>query len=114
MQRLRAATLLVAAFLFWPSAAQSASETQAPGARMGPFVVSDKSLSNLVQNGYEIRGNLGNALVLQKGASIFSCQILPDPEKLSYKPYFLCSELHEEFPRASDKTKAPLRKQQGN
>ncbi len=67
--------------------------------RSGPFVVTDRSLTDLLQDGYEIRGNLGSALVLQKAASVFSCVVPPDPERLSYRPYFVCSELREE-PRA--------------
>lgn len=66
------------------------------GARSGPFVVTNRSLGDLLKDGYEIRGNLGNALVLQKAASVFSCMIPPDPEHLSYQPYFVCSELREE------------------
>jgi hypothetical protein len=57
-------------------------------------------LTELAGSGYEIRGNLGTALILQKGASIFSCQVPPDPEKLSFKPFFICSELREELPKA--------------
>jgi len=114
MRRLNALIFLAAVSFAWPAAAQSTSEKHAPGARMGPFVASGHSLSGLVQDGYEIRGNLGNALVLQKGASIFSCQIPPDPESLGYKPYFICSELREEFPHAADKTKPPLRMQPDN
>lgn len=71
------------------------------GTRSGPFVATDKSLTDLVNDGYEIRGNLGTALILQKGASVFSCQIPPDPEKLDFMPYFVCAELKEE-PRAPD------------
>lgn len=66
------------------------------GRRSGPFVVSDRSLTDLLKDGYEIRGNLGSALVLQKAASVFSCVVPPDPERLSYRPYFVCSELKEE------------------
>lgn len=65
------------------------------GSRSGPFVVTEKTLTNLLSDGYEIRGNLGTALVLQKAASVYSCQIPPDPEHLSYQPYFVCSELRE-------------------
>lgn len=73
------------------------------GSRSGPFVVTDRALSDLLKDGYEIRGNLGSALVLQKAASVFSCMIPPDPEHLSYQPYFVCSELREE---ARDATSA--------
>ncbi len=81
-----------------------AGEPYALGTRSGPFVVTARSLSELAKDGYEIRGNLGTALVLQKGASIFSCMIPPDPEHLSYQPRFVCSELREEAP---EKAAAP-------
>lgn len=77
-------------------AAADGTDPNAVGKRNGPFVVTDRSLGDLLKNGYEIRGNLGTALVLQKGPSVFSCMIPPDPEHLSYKPYFVCSELKEE------------------
>jgi hypothetical protein len=95
MTRLLAAAfaLLVATSVF---ARADSADPYAPGKRSGPFVVTDRSLGDLVKDGYEIRGNLGTALVLQKAASVFSCTIPPDPEHLSYKPYFVCSELAEE------------------
>ena len=68
------------------------------GSRAGPFVATGKSLTGLTSDGYEIRANLGSALILQKGASIYSCQIPPDPEALGFKPYFVCAEL-QELPR---------------
>lgn len=80
--------------------AWAAGDAFAPGTRSGPFVVSDKALTELLADGYEIRGNLGTALVLQKAASVYSCQIPPDPEHLSYQPYFVCSELREQKPGA--------------
>ena len=67
-----------------------------------------KSLSDLVGDGYRIRGNLGTALILQKGASVFSCQIPPDPENLDFKPYFVCAELNE-LPRAPEGRAQPPR-----
>lgn len=81
----------------------------APGSRQGPFVVSVKSLGELAKDGYEIRGNLGTALVLQKGASIYSCTIPPDPEHLSYRSYFVCSELREEFGYSGKREDRPER-----
>jgi hypothetical protein len=78
------------------AAAADLTDPYAVGKRSGPFVVTGRSLTGLARDGYEIRGNLGTALVLQKGASIFTCAIPPDPEHLSYKPYFVCSELSEE------------------
>jgi hypothetical protein len=77
-------------------ASASKMDADASQARSGPFVETTRSLTELANDGYEIRGNLGTALILQKGGSIFSCQVPPDPEKLSYKPYFICSELREE------------------
>lgn len=82
-------------------AAQAADTTKpkdihAPGTRNGPFVVTSLGLGDLTKDGYEIRGNLGTALVLQKAASIYTCTIPPDPEHLSYRSYFVCSELKEE------------------
>lgn len=79
------------------------------GSRAGPFVATEKSLSDLTGDGYEIRGNLGTALILQKGASVFSCQIPPDPEALGFKPYFVCAELREEQRDATAADKTPLR-----
>lgn len=76
--------------------AQAQSQKFDTGTRSGPFVASDRSLGDLAGDGYEIRGNLGTALILQKGPSIYSCQIPPDPEALSFKPYFVCGELKEE------------------
>ncbi|HEX7775437.1 MAG TPA: hypothetical protein VF449_02800 [Parvibaculum sp.] len=95
MTRLLAAAfaLLVASTGF---ATAAGMDPYAAGKRNGPFVVTDRSLTGLAKDGYEIRGNLGTALILQKGASIFSCMIPPDPEHLSYKSYFVCSELSEE------------------
>ena len=80
------------------AAAQASAEASRyeAGTRAGPFVATDKSLTALAEDGYEIRGNLGTALILQKGPSIFSCQVPPDPENLDFKPYFVCSELKEE------------------
>ena len=78
------------------------SDPYAVGSRRGPFVATDRTLTSLAKDGYEIRGNLGNALVLQKATSIYSCSIPPDPEKLSYRPYFVCAELKEQM----DKTLA--------
>jgi hypothetical protein len=89
--------LFACAFLMAsPLAAAEAKDPLAPGSRSGPFVVSTRSLGELASDGYEIRGNLGTALVLQKAASIFTCSIPPDPEHLSYRPYFVCSELQED------------------
>jgi len=97
-------TLLLSAVLAVATAAPALSQdTPKPGrfeigSRAGPFVATEKSLSALTGDGYEIRGNLGTALILQKSASVYSCQIPPDPESLGFKPYFVCAEL-QELPR---------------
>ena len=93
IMRLAATAVLLLAPL---STTAFAAEPYAVGARSGPFVVTERSLTDLVKDGYEIRGNLGTALVLQKAASVFSCMIPPDPQHLSYQPFFVCSELMEE------------------
>lgn len=99
-------TLFTLALLFGgalaaaPASAQEEASTgkYEAGTRSGPFVATTKSLTDLAGEGYEIRGNLGTALILQKGASIYSCQIPPDPQALDFKPYFVCAEL-DELPR---------------
>ena len=93
----RRATLCLFALVTFAGTTQAAEQKDpyAPGARKGPFVASERSLTDLARDGYEIRGNLGTALVLQKGASIYNCMIPPDPEHLSYRTYFVCSELRE-------------------
>jgi hypothetical protein len=96
-----AGSLAAGCLLAGPLAAAEAKDPLAPGTRSGPFVVSTRTLGELAKDGYEIRGNLGTALVLQKAASIFTCSIPPDPEHLSYRSYFVCSELKEERPATS-------------
>lgn len=99
--KMRCATLVLAALSLLaasPLAAAESKDIYAPGTRSGPFVVTPRSLGELARDGYEIRGNLGTALVLQKAASIFTCAIPPDPEHMSYRPYFVCSELREVMP----------------
>ncbi len=86
--------LLVVAAMMQPLAA-APGDAFVAGTRSGPFVATEKTLTTLLSESYEIRGNLGSALVLQKAASVYSCQIPPDPEHLSYQPYFVCSELRE-------------------
>ena len=100
--------LLALALLTGATPALAQSTKYEPGTRSGPFVATAKSLSDLVGDGYRIRGNLGTALILQKGASVFSCQIPPDPENLDFKPYFVCAELNE-LPRAPEGRAQPPR-----
>ncbi|MDO8289894.1 MAG: hypothetical protein Q7T44_11815 [Parvibaculum sp.] len=90
-------SVLVIASLTGSAAFAAPKDPYAVGTRNGPFVVSARALSELVKNGYEIKANLGNALILQKAASVFSCVIPPDPEHMSYRSYFVCSELKEQF-----------------
>ena len=87
----RAMLPALALFLLTPE-----TEAAGIGARNGPFVLTDKNLSDLIVNGYEIRTALGNSLIVQKGTSVFSCSFATDAEKLSFKPYFQCAELREE------------------
>jgi hypothetical protein len=103
------AALFSAAIATTPAAAQSTKFE--PGTRSGPFVATDKSLTDLLGEEYEIRGNLGTALILQKGPSVFSCQVPPDPEQLDFKPYFVCAKLDEK-PRVPEK--AALRPRTGH
>ncbi|MEN6541728.1 hypothetical protein [Parvibaculum sp.] len=96
--RLAAPAALILALSLLASGSALAGDAFAEGARSGPFVATKRTLTELARDGYEIRGNLGTALVLQKQASIYSCTIPPDPEHLSYQPRFVCSELREEAP----------------
>ena len=82
------------------SASADASTPEIKPTRNGPFVLTNKLLSDLLEDGYEIRATLGTSLVLQKAASVFSCSIVPDQKTLSYQPYFACSELQETRPAA--------------
>lgn len=88
------AGFLAAAVWVLPATAQNAAGE--PGDRDGPFVLTDKTLGDLVSDGYEVKANIGNYLVLQKEASVFSCGLRPAPQSLSYEPYFVCAELAEQ------------------
>ena len=79
---------------FTPANAETPTAQNEPQ-RNGPFVLTNKLLSDLLEDGYEIRATLGTSLVLQKGASVYSCSVVPDQKTLSYQPYFACSELRE-------------------
>ena len=68
------------------------------GTRDGPFVLTDRTLTSLLEEGYEIEGLLGGAMILVKGASLYSCALAPDREALTYKPHFACSVLDEIAP----------------
>lgn len=90
-------------------AADAPKDIYAPGTRQGPFVTTTRTLGDLAKDGYEIRGNLGTALVLQKAASIYSCSVPPDPEHLSYRAYFVCSALDEQREKPAKGATAPER-----
>ena len=108
----RTATLGSLAFLMlassMPSIARAAEamDSYAPGTRSGPFVATDRSLADLAADGYEVKTSFGRALILQKEGSIFSCEVPPAREALSYASYFVCSELKEERPGAAKDKKA--------
>ena len=78
-----------------------AVDAYAPGTRSGPFVATDRSLSDLAGDGYQIKASFGRALILQKEGSIYSCEVPPAREALSYSPYFVCSQLQEQRPDAA-------------
>lgn len=108
--------ICVAVALFVPlagftaaKAADAPKDLYAPGTRQGPFVTTARTLGDLVRDGYEIRGNLGTALVLQKAASIYSCSVPPDPEHLSYRAYFVCSALDEQPEKSAKGAMEPQR-----
>ncbi len=101
------ACLLAAGLTLSATGAAAESAKFQTGTRSGAFVATDKSLTDLVSDGYSIRGNLGTALILQKGPSVFSCQIPPDPEALGFKPYFVCAELREEPREAEEPADKP-------
>tara|TARA_R110000868_G_scaffold91679_12_gene254098 strand:- start:317 stop:787 length:471 start_codon:yes stop_codon:yes gene_type:complete len=107
--------ICVTAALLIPLAGMAAVAADAPkdiyaaGTRQGPFVTTTKTLGDLAKEGYEIRGNLGTALVLQKAASIYSCTIPPDPEHLSYRAYFVCSVLEERTENGAKSAMEPVR-----
>ncbi|MDO8421400.1 MAG: hypothetical protein Q7S99_04500 [Parvibaculum sp.] len=108
--------ICVAVALFVPlagftavQAADTPKDIYAPGTRQGPFVTTTRTLGDLAKDGYEIRGNLGTALVLQKAASIYSCAIPPDPEHLSYRAYFVCSALDEQPVKDGKSAMEPVR-----
>ncbi|MDZ4382149.1 MAG: hypothetical protein U0942_12500 [Parvibaculum sp.] len=101
------ACLLAAGLTLSATGAAAESAKFQTGTRSGAFVTTDKSLTDLVSDGYDIKGNLGTALILQKEASVFSCQIPPDPENLDFKPYFVCAELREEPREAEEPADKP-------
>lgn len=70
----------------------------APGTREGPFVVTDRTLTALLKDGFEIKGLMGSSMILVKAATLYSCSLAPDREALSYKPHFVCSILDEIAP----------------
>ena len=93
------ALVMLAPFIAAPA---RSAEGNAPGARSGPFVVTDRSLADLAADGYEVKTGFGRALILQKDASIYSCEVPPAHETLSYASYFICSQLKETNPGAAE------------
>lgn len=87
-----AAALLAAGLVSAPALADEA------GTRDGPFVLTDRTLTSLLEDGYGIEGLLGGAMILVKDASLYSCALVPDREALTYKPHFACSVLDEIAP----------------
>ncbi|MEP0069872.1 hypothetical protein [Pyruvatibacter sp.] len=94
-------SLTLASLGFGAAFAQNSSDDQ----RHGPFVKTDEMLSDLLEQGYEIKGILGGALILVQDAKMYSCALVPDHEALSYKTQFECSVLDEI--RSSDSSKNP-------
>ncbi len=94
------AIVMLAPLISAPARSAEISEEYAPGTRSGPFVVTDRSLADLAADGYEVKTGFGRALILQKEGSIYSCEVPPARETLSYASYFVCSELKEARPGA--------------
>ncbi len=86
-----------------PALAQAPSDDSARAEREGPFVMTDKTLGALLEDGFEIKGMLGGAMILVSGVELYSCGLTPDRETLSYQPYFACSIL-DEIPPAGHPT----------
>ena len=84
-------SLTLASLGFGTAFAQNGSDNQ----RHGPFVKTDEMLGSLLEQGYEIKGILGGALILVQDAKMYSCALVPDHEALSYKTQFECSVLDE-------------------
>lgn len=78
-----------------PAIAQSGVTSAHPGERDGPFVRTEASLGGLLEQGFEIKGILGGALILVQGSNLYSCALVPDHEALTYKSQFECSVLDE-------------------
>ncbi len=90
----RLSAALLVAGLALPASAQ---EEDAP-AREGPFVTTDRTVTDLLADGFEIAGMLGSSMVLVKQAELYNCSLEPDREAMTYKPYFVCAKL-DEIPR---------------
>ena len=80
------------------SALAGPASADGPGTREGPFVMTDRTLSSLLADGYEIRGLMASSMILVKEAELYSCAVVADQEALAYKPYFACSVLDEIAP----------------
>jgi len=78
-----------------PATAQGSTPSAQIGERTGPFVITDVSLGGLLEQGFEIKGILGGALILVQDTTLYSCALVPDHEALTYKSQFECSVLNE-------------------
>lgn len=95
LARLCTATLTLALAGLGIGIGAALAEEGAEDQRHGPFVQTDEMLSGLLEQGYEIKGILGGALILVQDAKMYSCALVPDHEALSYKTQFECSVLDE-------------------
>ncbi|MGD1933511.1 MAG: hypothetical protein ACFB0Z_03210 [Candidatus Phaeomarinobacter sp.] len=86
----------------WPVHAQLDQGNIGKETRNGPFVATDFTLGDLLEQGFEIKGILGGALVLVQGTALYSCALTPDQVALSYKSQFECSVLDEIRSEAED------------
>lgn len=92
---MRPIALALAALLL---AAAAPAQAEEPGTREGPFVATDRTLTSLLGEGFEIKGLMGSSMILVKEAALYSCSLAADREALTYKPHFVCSVLDEIAP----------------
>lgn len=90
--------------------ATSAQGAPPPGTRHGPYVMSNAVLSDLLKDGFAVRGVLGNnqqhAIFLQKEARFFVCAT--DGEA----PQYRCAELSEQAESGASSLPLPAPKMQ--
>lgn len=73
----------------------AADEAAEDDSRKGPFVVTDRTLGSLLDDGFSVEGILGGSMILVKDAELYSCALVPGAEMLTYKTQFECSVLDE-------------------